>query len=72
MPLTDQCQDSDGRLYKPYVAALADSQLKQAEPRLTVPPPLHVKSTARPCSCIDEPGRAVGGLHCDDGISSMA
>src|SRR5919106_970230 len=32
-----------------------------------VPPPT-VKSMARPCSCIDAPGRAVGGLQYDAGL----
>jgi hypothetical protein len=30
--------------------------------------PFDWKSMARPRSCIDVPGRAVGGVHCDAGI----
>jgi hypothetical protein len=34
--------------------------------------PLQVKSIARPRSCIDVPGRAAGGSHCDDGFCQMS
>jgi len=62
-----QCQGSLGRLWSPWPAAWPSSQPKQALPWLMVPPPPQVKSMARPFSCIDVPGRAVGGEHADDG-----
>jgi hypothetical protein len=31
------------------------------------PPPLQLKSIARPRSCMDDPGMAVGGLQDDGG-----
>ena len=31
--------------------------------------PLYLKSMARPRSCIDRPGTAVGGVHCEAGFS---
>jgi hypothetical protein len=45
------------------------SQAKHGLELPRVPPPLHVKSMARPCSWFDVPGRAVGGEHADDGAS---
>jgi hypothetical protein len=54
-------------LWSPWPAAWPSSQPKQALPWLMVPPPPQVKSMARPFSCIDVPGRAVGGEHADDG-----
>jgi len=63
VPLTLQCQGSLGRLYMPKLEALADNQPKQELLR-----PQLWKSTARPSSCCDDPGMAVGGRHCPDGI----
>ena len=52
----------------PYEPALALSHWKQALLR----PSQLMKSMAKPTSCIDCPGRAVGGEHDDGDISQMA
>jgi hypothetical protein len=43
--------------------------VKQALERLLMSAPSHEKSIAKPCSCMELPGRAVGGEHCEEGIS---
>ncbi len=67
LPLTDQCQGSLGRLYSPNRPALAASHWNAELERLVMREPLEVKSMANPCSCMDVPGRAVGGEQAEAG-----
>src|SRR5689334_20249984 len=66
LPVIDQCQGSDGRFTKPYALACSTSHLKAGLLRVRVLPP-EVMSTARPSSCSDRPGIAVGTRQDEDG-----
>src|SRR4051812_20626851 len=61
-PVIDQCHGSDGRFTNPYPAACAASHVNPALLAVRVRPP-EVMSTARPISCSDRPGIAVGTRH---------
>ena len=59
-------------MYRWYRWALAASQWKQGLSRVIGWPSRHEKSTARPVSWYEVPGRAVGGEHDDGGAWKMA
>ena len=55
-------------MYIPNLLAFWLSHTKAGLDRDVINDPPEVKSMALPCSCIERPGIAVGGLHCEDGF----